>query len=752
MQSFSPGTQVSHFRLLEKIGSGSTGDVFRAEDIHLRRPVALKILTRIENTEQEERFLREARLCSSLIHPNIAIVYEAGWHEQIPFLALELVEGRMLSREIRDGKVDRQRAIGYAKKILDALGEAHRQGILHRDIKSSNIMITPQERLKVLDFGLAKNFISGDSKPQLTRPGTIIGTIEFLSPEQARGEAADARSDLFSAGVVLYHMLSGHLPYESEQTVSTYAAILHKPPIALRTFLPDVSDALEQIMLKALARSPDRRYQTAAAFIHDLDLLLDTSLSAGLSPAELQPMSGPIAIAALYFDRIGQEEQGEYLRIGITEDIITDLSKIAGVSVLSRHAVQKYKDKDDDPIQILKDLNVDYLLYGAVEKSSERIRIKAQLIRKPDGQLVWSDTYDRQIQDIFELQEEVARRITEALQIHLTDSEKNLLHHRSTENLEAYELYLRGRHHYNLASPEDNRMAENMLSAATRLDPQFASAHAALSETYVQRFYNWFDRDRAWLSRAEEVVNVAYGINDQLPEVHSTLGMLLYLRGEYEKAMQEVQKAIRLDPYYALAHDHTGEMYLHTGELEKAILAFHTELRINPDVIYPYFYLVWIHSLLGDFSIARDILEKGKVKHSGNPLLPALEGIEASYEGRLEEAEEKLQRAIAQNPGNSFSAGRLAVVYAEMKQWEKAFRIAEKATEQIDPLDHHAAFDRACVLSLFGNAIESLHWLDRAVDLGWRCAYHFWNEKNLAAVRKTAGFQNLIRKLPRSSQ
>ncbi len=721
MLKFVPGMQVSHFQLVEKLGAGSTGEVFRAEDVYLRRPVALKFLTFLENSAQTERSLQEARICASFLHPNIAVVYEIGWYDQIPFLVMELVEGETLSRRIREKKVDPQKAIRYQKQILDALGEIHSHGIVHRDLKSSNILITLRDQVKLIDFGLAPSTEFG------------LGTLEFLAPELLREESGDARSDLYSAGTVLFHMLSGHLPFERETRASTLSAILQDPIPLL-----GISEKVDAILQKALTKKPEDRFGTAREFLEDLDKLD----SAGI--AERSAFRAP-RIAALYMDRAGTGEEAEYLRMGITEDIITDLSKIAGIEVLSKHAVLKFKDKKVEFSDVLQNLQVDYVLHGTVRKEEAQILVDARLVKA--GSIVWSQSFHRDWSDVFELQDSVAREITEALHVRLTEVERKSIRERPTHNLRAYEDYLRGRFHYNQATASDNRVAEEKFANAVRQDPQFAVAHAALADLYVQRYYNWFDRDRVWLKRATEHVERAAALNDQLPEVHCTRGMLLYLSGNYSEAMEEMQKAIRLDPHFALAHDHTGEIFLHTGDLENAILAFHTELRINPELIYPYFYLVWIHSLLGDFVIARQVLEKAIQRHSRNPLLSVLQGVFASYHAEFVSAEEYLLHALRNHPDNSFAAGRLAVVYAELGDSDRALEMAQRATEEIDPLDHHAAFDRACIHSLSGELQNSLEWLNRAIDLGWRCAHHYRIERNLSAVRNDPAFALLLAKL-----
>lgn len=721
MLKFVPGMQVSHFQLVEKLGAGSTGEVFRAEDIYLRRPVALKFLTFLENSGQTERSLQEARICSSFLHPNIAVVYEIDWYDQIPFLVMELVEGETLSRRIREKKVDPRKAIRYQKQILDALSEIHSHGIVHRDLKSSNILITHRDQVKIVDFGLAPSTESG------------MGTLEFLAPELLRDESGDAGSDLYSAGVVLFHMLAGHPPFERETRAATLAAILQDPVPLL-----GISEKVDAILQKALAKKPEDRYETALQFLDDLDKL-DSATIAERSAFRAQ------RIAVLYMDRAGTGEEAEYLRLGITEDIITDLSKIAGIEVLSKYAVLKFKDKTVEFSDVLQDLQVDYVLHGTVRKEQAQIFVDARLAEA--GGIVWSQSFQRDWSDVFELQDSVAREITEALHVRLTEAERKSIRQRPTHNLRAYEDYLRGRFHYNQATAFDNRVAEEKFTNAIRQDPQFTLALAALADLYVQRYYNWFDRDRMWLKRATEQVERAAALNDQLPEVHCTRGMLLYLSGTYSEAMEEMQKAIRLDPHFALAHDHTGEIFLHTGELEKAILAFHTELRINPELIYPYFYLVWIHSLLGDFVIAREILEKATQRHSRNPLLSVLQGVFASYHADLAGAEQFLLQAVRNNPNNSFAAGRLAVVYAELGDSDRALEMVQHATEEIDPLDHHAAFDRACVLSLSGESQKSLEWLNRAIDLGWRCAHHYRVERNLSAVRNDPAFTLLLKRL-----
>lgn len=734
MFTFQPGQQVSHFEIVDKLGAGASGEVYRAEDIYLRRPVALKFLTRYEDRAQQELFLQEARLCASFVHPNIAVLYEIGWHDKVPFLAMELVEGEMLSRRVRTGIVTREQALRYTDQILGALEEAHSRGIVHRDIKSSNIVVATRDSVKILDFGTAKRAISAKDS------GGASGTLEFLSPEQARGEEADFRSDLFSTGVILYQLFTSRLPFERDTDVATLQAILNDAPLPVSSLLSNVPESFDIVLRKALAKDPAERYQSAAQFLADLKAI-DWTVT---SPARL--IVGPIQLAVLYFERVGPEEESRYLQIGVTEDIITDLAKVAGIRVLSRHAVQKYKDKPIQLKDVMRELQVQYLLQGTVQKSGDRIRMTAQLMDAASAAPVWAEKYDRSMKDIFDLEDDVARHIAQALKIALTESEQESIRSRSTSNVQAYDYYLRGRYHYAQANAENNLQAEKMFRKSTELDPQFAPAYASLSETFVQRYYNWFDRERKWLKNAEDIIGTAYKLNDQLPEVHCTYGMLLYLRGDYEQAMEEIQKALRLDPHYALAHDHTGEIYLHRGEMDRALIAFHTEMQINPDVIYPYFYLTWIHSLTGDFSAANEVLEKAKRKHPRNALLIALEGIMASYSGELSVAQERLQQVIAGNPSNTFATGRLAVVFAEMGNREESLKLLD-AVEKIDALDHHTAFDRGCVMALLNDYAESFLWLNRAIEFGWQCEYHFRTDRNLKSVRSMPEFQDLLGRL-----
>ena len=729
MQRIAPGTQIAHFRVEEKLGAGSCGEVYRAEDIYLKRPVALKILQMVESKEAKERFLQEARFSSTLVHSNIAVVYEAGWYESNPYIAMELVEGELLSRKIRMGEITYPDALHYMRQILEALEEAHSRDILHRDIKSSNMMVTARGKVKVLDFGMATSL---DPKQQSS--DRSLGTLEFLSPEQARGEEPDERSDLFAAGVVFYHMLSGRLPFERGSRVQTFSAILNEDIVPLS----HVPDAVNAILQKALAKDRETRYKDAAEFLRALSAVIS------MQPERQASIATPITIAVLYFDREDETDESDYLRLGITEDIITDLSRVAGVKVLSRHAIAKYRDRKFNLAAAAQDLQVRYLLHGSLSISGEVVQVHAQLFDATNSNVVWTERYSSRTDQIFELQEHVANSIYATLQLRLTQSEQRAIEQHPTHSFQAYEFYLRGRHHFSLQNPEQNKLAETCLLRSLDLDPSYAAALAALSEVYVQRFYNWFDRDRMWLARAEEVIERAAKINDHLPEVHCTLGMLLYLRGEYQLAMEEIQKAIRLDPHYAVAHDHSGEIYLHVGEMDQAILAFHTELKINAEAIYPYFYLVWIHSLLSDFSIARAVLEQARKKHSENPLLNVLYGTFASYSGEIVEAQSYLTKAIQINANNSFATARLSVVFAQMQDFTKALDLAVTATESIDPMDHHAAFDRGLVHCLSGDHENALIWLNRAVQLGWRCRYHFQNEPNLAALRGDVRFAALL--------
>ncbi len=540
----SKGTMISHYKIIEKIGAGGMGEVYLAEDTELNRKVALKFLPPHLCQEEDcrKRFKREAQAVARLNHPNIVTIYEVGDYNGRPYFAMEHVEGRALKEVIKDDELSISKIVEIAIGICEGLGKAHQAGIIHRDIKPSNIVIDADGRPRLLDFGLAA--IQGSEK--LTMAGSTLGTIGYMSPDQIEGMDIDQRSDLFSFGVILYEMVAGRPPFRGDSEAAVNHALLNSDPEPLARFKANVSAELDRIIQKALRKDINSRYQSA------VDLLADLKHHQSKSKVSSQFSKELKMLVVLPFDNLGPPDE-EYFADGMTEEITSRLAAVRKLGVISRTSAMKYKKKRMSIREIASDLGVDYVLEGTVRwnrksPGDSRVRITPQLIRVSDDTHLWSERYDRVLDDIFDVQSEIAERVIEQLNIALLEPERRIVEAKPTSNLDAYQAYLRGLEYAGRPdyAEDDFRLAVQMFERAVELDGDFALAFADLSRVHSALFFHGYDRTDDRILRAKKAIEQAYKLQPALPDVHLALGYYHHwCHQDYEKALKEFAIAER---------------------------------------------------------------------------------------------------------------------------------------------------------------------------------------------------------------
>lgn len=792
------GRNIAHFEVLEQIGEGGMGVVYRAHDTKLDRTVALKFLPRQSlNDEERERFLREARAAASLDHPNICTIYEIAEAEGHIFFSMAYVEGPTLAEKIQSGPLEIDQALNLAMQIAGALEEAHRREIVHRDIKSQNVIVTPTGRAIILDFGLAQ--VKGKSR--LTREGSTLGTAAYMSPEQTLGEEVDARTDIWSTGVVLYEMLTGQLPFDADYQSAILYAVLNKTPKPLEELRPDAPEELQTLVSRALAKKKDDRYPTVAEFKRELQRLKwdledhsgewqgpaaiykqrgsgDSSMlpdpvrtSVGKSPEIVQsdhaarirlrttPTPGvailrktrlrilwaagsaiavALAIAAVFTNGRGPAPESappkalvqrsvavmpfvnrdrggetEYFSDGVTEDLISALGRVEGLKVVARSAAFRFKGKDYDVRDVGKQLSVGTILEGSVRQAEGRLRLTAQLVSVEDGFELWSETFDREVEDIFELQEEISRSIATALEIRLVGDGAKFVTAR-TENSEAYEAYLRGRYYWNQRTPASVTKAREYFEQAIEQDKEFALAYTGLADSYVA--YYGGNTWREAYEQARRAATRALELDAGLAEAHTSLAhVVARLDFDFEAAEQSFLRAIELNPNYLTARQWYTHLLSRTMRIDEALNQIQKARELDPlspainSTLAAEFYKVKRYDEAAD--LAERTLELYPNYITANYVL----AFAYSAKGMFPESIEAARKTVADSGDEAVFGSVLGYAYAKAGKRNEARRTLDNLLER-RLKGEASSCDIAFVHAALGELEQAMDWLERALE------------------------------------
>lgn len=717
------GKTISHYKIVQKLGQGGMGVVYKALDTRLQRLVAIKMLTPefASDEKRKKRLIAEARAASALNHPNICTIHEIDEADGMLFIVMEYVEGKPLHETISQGPLDSNEALKFAIQIGEALQNAHDHSIVHRDIKPSNILVTQEGRAKILDFGLAQVVReieeaalsqASTMEEKITQTGVIVGTIHYMSPEQISGRKVDARSDIFSFGIVLYQMLTGTLPFKGDSVFEIMSSILTAEPEPLSQRNSNISLALERIAAKTLAKKVDDRYFSMKQVLSDLKNMPD---------GESEKMSGrgrESSVAVLYFENLSAAKDEEYFRDGMTEDVITELSKIKDLKVFARSAVLAFRDKPATIREVGEQVSASHILTGSLRRSGKRVRVTAQLVEARSGHSIWAERYDRELEDVFELQDEIARSIADALRITLTPQEEKAIARNPTENAQAYDYYLRGRNYTRRATESDLEYAMQMYDHAVLLEPGFALAYAGIANV-CSLFYHWFGEDSTWIEKAIFACDRALALQPELPEALSARAYIFLVQENYDASIRYALKAIQSKRDCEGAYWNLGRAYFYKNQWKDAAAIAVQAIEASGDDYNVYVPYIAALEHLGE----TELVEELRWKH-----------IQA------------LQQQLDWVPEDARARSLLAGNYAKGGRNEDSIRELEKAIS-LRPEDPSILYNAACTYALLEKKDQALQCLEQAIAVGFRNVGWAERDLDLACVHDDPRFHALMAEL-----
>lgn len=771
------GRTLSHYRLEELLGAGGMGVVYRAMDLKLGRAVAIKLLSNKLTADESAkvRFLREARAASALDHPNIGVIHEFGEQEGELFIVMALYEGETLKQRLEKGALNLAEAVEVLRQLAHGLEAAHRAGIVHRDIKPANVLLTRAGGVKILDFGLAK-LVSDSAGQTMTQAGQAMGTVLYMSPEQLRGEAVDWRSDLWSFGVVAYEMLAGTSPFQADSSAATIARILHDEPPSLVS-VPGIPRQLVGLVSQLLRKNASERPQSATQLLGLLDGTVEATPDRAkplMRFAQIGNRKFGLLFAALVILALGSlglywygrqagrpnkinslvvlpfvnanaNPEGEYLSDGITEGLINSLSQIRELQVIARTTAFRYKGQEANFQKLRHDLSVETVLTGRVQQFPDSLVIQADLVNIGTGSQLWGERFNRKLEDISGMQEEITRSILEKLRPRLGAEEQHRVTKRETRSPEAYRLYLRGRYFFNQRSKEAMEKSVDYFQQAIAADPQYALAYAALSSAYGRlAFYQYLPHQDA-LAKAEAAAEKALALDEELVEAHSSLGFIKLQKWNWADAEAELKRAIALNPNDANARNEYSAYLSAIFHNEQALEQNKIGQKLDPASFIHIGNVGWLLCVMGQYergiAALKDSLELANTAHGHYLLTKGCYARQNMYSEAFEEA----RRAVAIAPSSPIYLGWLGWLFARVGNKTEAFAILEKLKKWDEGAD--AAVSIAEVYAGLGDNDSAMDWLEKAYQRHSNWAIELKQLTGFAPLRADPRFVDLLRRM-----
>jgi serine/threonine-protein kinase len=804
------GQNLGNYKIVQKIGAGGQGTVYKATDQKLGRTVVVKVLP-AELTVKEanlKRFEREARLASSLDHPNICTIFDMDEADGLHFIVMQYVEGRNVRQLVNGRPLELESALRITIQVADALSVAHARGIIHRDIKSGNIMVTDSGQVKILDFGLAKLLDeteaanTGIHQTELTEIGVPYGTATYAAPEQARGERVDARADIFSTGVLVYEMLTGTWPFRGKSTIDVRHAVIYDQPKPLAAARPGAIPArLQEILDKALQKDPRDRYQRIGDLRDDLRKILHGVASGaefeeataprhvgGSSPvsramrwlrkmggASESPTSAPQlsskqltdpqegsmttiadrekkSLAVLPFKNLSNNTESSFYEFSLADAVITELARIRSLVVRPSSVMSKYQGQPADPADVGRELNVDAVLSAGFIAAGERFRVNAQLLEVKSGEIIWSDRVDASAGDIIAVQDEITRRIVDGLRLELSPDEQAGLAQPATVNAEAYEEYLRGRDRFarfifRSVAASDCDAAIEHFRRAIELDPEFALAYDGLGACHVNRVFKGLGGADDF-AQAEEAFNKALSIDSNLIEARMLMVFVYLWRGQKQKAREEVRRMRREAPNEAVVYFVKATLHRLDGEYDRALRSYDRLVHLDPAAFVVVSYnraLIFLYK--GKIEDAIRELDRAASVEANNPLLRMFRAIAMFYSGKVEAARDLLRAVLSENPNLHGVRPFLAMCLSALGEHAAARAELNEDVKRNAAVDPDIAYAVASVYALEDEREAAFEWLERSVALGNENRPLFEHDPNLAAVREDGRFTALLARI-----